>query len=1639
MRTRKVTSLSLAALVGLSFLLVGCPSAAPPSGNQPPVAGITGGPAFIINNPSEGAALAGPTFFSLQPLDPSQVASVRFEVGGAVVTPSLPGENALRVFLVPADHPEGPLRLRATMTGHDGRRSEETRWIDVVRDPPSAAVVSRDGAVLGTREANGALSTLTVPPGVAQGATVRFEARTQEQVRHETGVDYDALGVTFLGAQEIVSDRPLGAAGMVNSGGFGPMVQPGQAVVQYMIMPDGDGDGIGELVVVNTATVAPNGDVISDPIAGLQIADSVGVRGAAHRTSVSTTAGTLIASPGEILELRTTGLNPFTVMGNVALFRSQAVAADAIVMAHVRPADTGPSRQMVTAVVPPLPPGPARLYLVNLSTRAVSGGLDIEVGLPLPLRLSVDDVFDTHIARLSGLVADSTYLDPSIKATLLDELADVRASFAELLSDPDLPDDVRVELENAARLLQHLPDVTSSVSTLHHCRFPWSSSADVGMNLGSLLTIKWGAALTAVGVVKDVSQASVDVGTVVDLVILPFETAEAAAQPGSYYARVLGRIGTAFKFLNIPLAAMDADRLGRELALWRACMRSHDDDDDDTFTFFDPSQNECAPPPPMIESIEEVPPPRITGMGSAPPPGGCAEGTVLVDLLFESEFEGLARTATDTRTPSLAGRFSIKVYTRGRAAPFTGVTDATGYFHVPFIAKDEPFIAVATDAVTGATRSIEGIGPATGEATTLLFDFVAAPVPDTTVRWTGEGDGRSWRDAFNWHGGLFPGPDDDVVITRDATSGSIVFDVAAAQVASLRIEEGLVVASGTLRVASSLRVEGSLTIERGHLDVEQAPQVSDGISIDGGILQLHEAATFDVPVGLSDGRVVSPHDVALASGFLWAGGTLDVAGMVHVTGGMHVFGASPKHLDGSMVLASDSTWTGSGWFGGSETTRLTNRSESTLTLRMDPSSSGFGTGWLTVVNEGDIVVDADGGVTRLSVHRFENRGALAVERGTLEVYAFESSNVTGVFAVEATAALVFASGEHDLTGATFEGPGTVELAGWASVTSGTLRMEPDFVMRSGGRFDGEGDVVLDGHVTWSGGEWSGSGTTRFTGGLVVEGASSKRLCGRSLEVVSDAVWRSEARLTMCEAATLEIGPEATLDIQTDTTVEVFGSATVRNLGTITKSGGTGMSPWFATVNNDGLIDVSVGTLSLMNNSVDVPSVSGGQFVVAAGARLELLGNRTVVTASGSVAGSGDTTLGSFGTVPVQIDGSYTVTGVTRVTGTVAFDTSATFGGLEIDASGSRALLGRGDLVVNGVLRWVRGTIDGTGTLTANGGVEITGSDDKWLYERTLVLASDTVWSGAGILRMNGGVIENQAGRELEVLVDARIETSFGGSPGTIVNAGRIHKTGGTGVATWLASVSNDGLIEVSAGSLYLSYHGSDASSVSGGAFVIAAGAHLELFGCGAMLSTASSVSGAGDVTLGGVCPGSEPIRIEGDYGVTGVTRVTGSVAFDTNATLGGLEIDASGGGALLGRGDLVVDGALQWVRGTIGGTGTLTVNGGLSIEGGGFDTKWLSDRTLDLASDTVWSGDATLRGSGSTIRVQTGRVLELQVDAAIGGDGSGGHPITIVNAGRIHKTGGNGVANWFVCFVDDGGSVDVSSGSLNISEPSACP
>jgi hypothetical protein len=103
----------------------------------------------------------------------------------------------------------------------------------------------------------------------------------------------------------------------------------------------------------------------------------------------------------------------------------------------------------------------------------------------------------------------------------------------------------------------------------------------------------------------------------------------------------------------------------------------------------------------------------------------------------------------------------------------------------------------------------------------------------------------------------------------------------------------------------------------------------------------------------------------------------------------------------------------------------------------------------------------------------------------------------------------------------------------------------------------------------------------------------------------------------------------------------------------------------------------------------------------------------------------------------------------------------TFGSIDIAMSSTIAtysqsggtLQGSGDLTVTGLMTWTAGTITGTGTLFADGGLDVSGASLK-LLSRNLENSDAATWSGTGQLRISdaavftnlpGAVFEAQTG------------------------------------------------------------------------------------------------------------------------------------------------------------------------------------------------------------------------------------------------------------------------------------------------------
>lgn len=685
------------ALLWLHGLMVVClfnlaiVSCTPVSPNPTPPQ--NGGPEFVINSPSEGVSVSGAVFFSVQPFNATEVQSVSFTANSTELAVDAPGEDSFKVFLISREFPDGELTLSAIVTGKDGTKREKSVTVNVIASPPSFATVTKDGALLGTQEESGAVSTLSIPAGAAEGASVSFEARTKAEVKAETGIDYDALGVTFLGAQKISSSQALNTPVGVSSGGFGPMVQPGQAVVNYTIAPDGDGDGIGELMVVNTASVAPNGDVISDPVPQIQLGSATATDASGTQRLRSLQTGTLSGPPGTFIELEATGFNQFSAFGNVAIFKSSVdvteIELPALVNSHFEDPNATPT---IGFYIPVFPAGAATVTLKNVSAGTSVAPIPINVETPPALTKEPAVIIDEMLAE--AIRVSSANPDLQNQVSKLEEL---RTQFAELGSNPT-PEEARVlndmavfmSNSNMADLLSQI-EGTSNLSALQQC--------DKAGILGFGLISSFGLVTTSLGVVL--------LGAAVLL-----------TGPVAFGLGIAAGILTVFGGVNMAVG------IGGALALGNLCLPPPSPPEVclPPYTSTDIAPGTPGLPPPGGIRAQQVNPPNpMTGMGSLVPPGGDSCGSAVggdpgTSLRTSNGLRSLQNQLAGTTSlfGDLTGRFVVKVFLGGSSLPFTGISDSSGYFYIPLIPADQPFEAIAIDTLTGQTRSFEGTGPKVG-------------------------------------------------------------------------------------------------------------------------------------------------------------------------------------------------------------------------------------------------------------------------------------------------------------------------------------------------------------------------------------------------------------------------------------------------------------------------------------------------------------------------------------------------------------------------------------------------------------------------------------------------------------------------------------------------------------------------------------------------------------------------------------------------------------------------------------------------------------------------------------------------------------------------------------------------------------
>jgi hypothetical protein len=1091
-----------------------------------------GPPAFTIISPGNGWTISGMTYFAVQSLDPAAISSVTFKAGATTLGVDTTPQDGLKVFLNAKTFPAGALTLTATASGPGGQTTQ-TISVNVVPNPPASATVGAQGGVLASQIG----SVITIPPGaLPNGTNVSVNELTQAQTTAATGFDWDAMGVTFLGAQDVQSSaafaQPLGVA----SAGFGNRVQPGQAVVNYRIMPDADGDGVGELVVVNTASVAPNNDVISDPVPQILLESVPTASGAQTRLVAPTQAG-FGGLPGTTIKIRGSGFNPASLASNVASWHSSASGQTFEMPGLALPDPLDNSRQMFSTVIPPLPAGSATLTLRNRSTGSTTASLAVSIGTTASLTKPAVQIIDEYLATTSAYFRSVPTSLPE-EAVALNKGAgyidQARTNMAHLIS-AGLTPELNQGLNIIAQIIENsnIYHVGSSLATsgASPSRYDAETKANdviglLGSIAGTLLAIEQiitaTAATTLFGAIG--APLALAVGVIATL----------------YFACKLIRGGNCF---GEPPAT---------------CPPAQSNSDTGT------TGCDTPPPPPTCPPGQSNSGTGMTGMGAAPPPGGngCGNtsppgpGTIMSGLRTQAAFFD--------QTP---GRYVIKVFTRGFRTPFSGLTDAGGYFFVPLIPQGETFTAVAVDTVTGKRRTFEGVGPAVGKSVLMFFDFLSddGGPDELPIHWVGGaggGDNKNWDDPLNWDAKIVPKEFHDVFI--DTPGITVTHRLGTDPINTLHSNANLLLSGGSLSIAATSQISGALTLSAGTLGGAGPTTVNGGLDITGNFIL---------------NGVLKSTGIAA-----WRGGVLSGSGVLTNTGTLNISGSTARSFSGvKLANAGTINWSSTGSFQINSGSQLRNLASGLFDIQNDSTllyAAGLASSFS---NQGTVRKSAGAGTSALSVPF--SGGTVEVLTGTLNLSGINSSTSGGDFTVASGAVLDLngGSGTHTYTGSyTGTGAGTVRLNG------GTLA-----VGAAGASFNFSGNLFQ-----WSGGILSGSGVLTNTGTLNISGSAARSFSGLTLANAGTITWSSTGSFQINSGSQLRNLASGLFDIQSDATLLYAAglASSFVNQGTVRKSAGAGTSALSVPLTNNGTIDAQSGTLNFST------LVNNGQISLGAAAR-----------------------------------------------------------------------------------------------------------------------------------------------------------------------------------------------------------------------------------------------------------------------------------------------------------------------------------------------------------------------------------------------------------------------------------------------------
>ena len=586
---------------------------------------------------------------------------------------------------------------------------------------------------------------------------------------------------------------------------------------------------------------------------------------------------------------------------------------------------------------------------------------------------------------------------------------------------------------------------------------------------------------------------------------------------------------------------------------------------------------------------------------------------------------------------------------------------------------------------------------------------------------------------------------------------------------------------------------------------------------------------------------------------------------------------------------------------------------------------------------------------------------------------------------------------------------------------------------------GNDTLTLHGNSTWQFGTMSGGGRT------IVETNATLNLTGfcsmnaRTLENRGTLLMYSVGGLYVANSSVVTNAAGALFQIVNEAPTLGGGLANGRfdNAGTFRKSSGIGTLTVNKGLNfnNSGLLDLQTG-----NIVCDGGFTNRGEVTVSARATLRL-------TAGGAGSGSFTAPPGALvewtrGTFDFDTGAQCNGSGLYRINGaTVRANDQLVVPNLDLI---SGVLDGDGVLTISNVMNWTGGGMDGTGRTIIPEAARLNLAPPSFvsLNRRTLDNNGTIFWTGTGLFAVTGGaVITNRPG----ALFHAQNSIGLGGASanGRLDNAGTFRKSPDAGITSFAPGMrlNNSGIVEIESGTLDLGGGGLNTGQITvppTTALVLSGGAHTA--------DPASSIAGAGQLTVSG-----GTAELAGFVNVTGSNIFKGGTAnltgqyFCTNNTLmisgGTANFDGTGtvapalillnNGSLSGSGTVTATDRMDWMGGSMEGTGRTVIPAGATLNADLPSFAILRARTLENGGTVVYTGAgilAVIGGAVITNRAGASFLVENESTSGFGGASANGR---FDNDGLFRKASGTGTTllQRGLAF-NNHGTVDIRSGIL---------